>query len=75
MADIEGEWCDAAMSALPMTAGGCKILWQVFIEVRNGAETWADFKPDENQRIDTAFLTDKRPVTLGEPPNSWTVDV
>ena len=36
---------------------------------------WADFKPDENQRIDMDFMTDMCPVTLGEPPETWTVDV
>ena len=40
-----------------------------------GACFWADFKPDENQRIDMAFMTDTRPVTLGELPETWTVDV
>ena len=40
-----------------------------------GACFWADFKPDENQRTDMAFMTDTRPVTLGALPEIWTVDV
>jgi hypothetical protein len=75
--DIEGGWVDGAVAACPMTTTGCKIQWQVFIEMRHRAEFWADFPASDNARIDASYVTDKLPVEFASPgeDNSWTVDL
>lgn len=75
MSGIEGEWINGEVASSPTTSTGCKVMWQTFIERKFDTDHWADYKPEENMRLDVSFLTGKRPVTLGEPPNSWTVDL
>ena len=73
--DDEGDWVDGETASSPMTSTGCKIVWQVWIENRNGTGNWADYKPHENLRLDAALQGDKLPVTLQEHADSWTIDL
>ena len=75
MASLEGEWKNGILAARPTTSTGCLVQWQTFIERSANRDTWADYLEDENLKLDAAFQTDKRPVTLGVPPESWTVDL
>ncbi len=75
MALVEGDWVDGETASSPTTSTGCKIVWQVLIDKRNGTENWADYKAHENLRLDAALQGDMLPVTLQEHGNTWTVDL
>ena len=74
MESLEGEWKNGMLAALPTTSTGCLVQWQTFIEQSANRETWADYPWDENLKLDATFQTDKRPVTLGVSPDTWTID-
>ena len=75
MASPEGEWKNGTLAARPTTSSGGVVQWQTFIERKMNSDRWADYPEDENLKLDASFQTDKRPVTLGVPPESWTVDL
>ena len=75
MQSLEGEWKNGMLAALPTTSTGCLVQWQTFIERSANRETWADYPWDESLKLDAAFQTDKRPVTLGVSPDTWTIDL
>ena len=75
MESPEGEWKNGKLAARPTTSSGGLVQWQTFIERSLNSDRWADYLEDENLKLDAAFQTDKRPVTLGVPPVSWTVDL
>ena len=73
---IEGTWRNGKLLARLTTSTGGLIQWQTWISTTNkGDQHWADYVEEENLAIDASFQTQKRPVTLGNPPDSWTVDV
>ena len=71
MSHVESDWVEAVVQTSTM----CKVVWQVYIEMRNGSEVWADFGAPDNHRIDASYSTDKLPVTLGQRDASWTIDL
>ncbi len=75
MTDVESDWVEAVVSSMPVTSTSCKVVWQVFIEMRNGSEVWADFGAPDNHRIDASYSTDKLPVFLGQQGASWTINL
>ena len=73
---VEGTWRNGKLLACLTTSTGGLIQWQTWIETKKkGDQHWADYVEEENLAIDASFQTQKRPVTLGNPPDSWTVDV
>ena len=76
MDSVEGTWRNGKLPARLTTSTGGLIQWQTWIETKKkGDQHWADYVEEENLAIDASFQTGKRPVTLGNPPDSWTVDV
>ncbi len=75
MVSMEGEWVDGAVAASLTTSTGCKIVWEVCLGERFGTESWADYKASDKRRIDVAYTSDKRPVTLEQDGATWTVDL
>ena len=75
MASLEGEWKNGTLAARPTTSSGGLVQWQTFIERKLNSDRWADYQEEENLKLDASFQTEKRPVTLGVPPQSWTVDL
>ena len=75
MESPEGTWQHGKLAARPTTSSGGVIQWQTWIEQKKGGQHWADYVEEENLALDAAFQTGKRPVTLGTPPDSWTVDL
>lgn len=72
--DGEGQICKVEPSTL--TAARNKIQWQVYIEAKLGAEMWADFPESDNQLIEVAYVTEKKPIVIGTPDGStWTIDM
>ena len=73
---VEGTWRHGTLPARLTTSTGGLIQWQTWIETKKkGDQHWADYVEEENLAIDASFQTGKRPVTLGNPPDSWTVDL
>ena len=75
MASLEGDWENGGLAARPTTSSGGLVQWQTFIERKLNSDRWADYLEDENLKLDADFQSEKRPVTLGVPPHSWTVDL
>ena len=75
MESPEGTWQHGKLAARPTTSSGGVIQWQTWIEETKFGHQWADYLDEENLALDAAFQTEKRPVTLGIPPESWTVDL
>jgi hypothetical protein len=75
MDSAEGTWQNGKLPARLTTSTGGLIQWQTCVEQKKGDQHWADYVEEENLAIDAALQTGKRPVTLGIPPDSWTVDL
>lgn len=73
--DIEGDWVDGKVAALPTTTTGCLVQWQVYTEMRHWAHQWADLPFEDNCRVEASFMTDKASVSIGTSPDTWTFDV
>ena len=74
MASSEGVWIDTAVAASLTTLTTCKMVWQVCLGERLGAWMWADYNGVDNQSIESAYTSDRRPVTLEHDGATWTVD-
>ena len=74
MASIDAEWNEVGPTSAE-TESGCKILWQCHIMDQNDTGIWADNEPDEHHRIEVAHISNTRTVTLGELPETWTIDI
>ena len=74
MASIDAEWNEVGQF-IAETKSGCKILWQCHILDQNDRGIWADYEPDENQRLEVAHISEMPTVTLGELPGTWTIDM
>ena len=74
MALEEGDWVDGELASQPMTASKCAIVWQVFVGVTLGAQTWADFKPHEASRMDGALLGKEKGTELSDGETTWQID-
>ena len=74
MASSEGVWIDTAVAASLTTLTTCKIVWQVCLGERLGTWSWADYNDVDNQSIESAYTSDRRPVTLEHDGATWTVD-
>lgn len=74
---MDGEIAGAAsLIASVRTTTGKKVVWQVHIEKRLGAEMWADFPDADILQIEAAYASEKRPVILGTPgEDTWTIDL
>ena len=58
-----------------MTWTGSKIMWQVSLGQRLHVALAADRITTENVRIDLAYATDYRPVTLEQDGSTWSNDL
>ena len=73
MASSEGVWIDRAVAASLTTVTSCKIVWQVCLGERLGTWSWADYNDVDNQSIESAYTSDRRPATLEHDGATWTV--
>ena len=74
MASTEGLWIDTAVAASLTTVTSCRIVWQVCLGERLGTWSWADYNDVDNQSIESAYTSDRRPVPLEHYGATWTVD-
>ena len=73
MASSQGDWIDAALTASTLTS--CRIQWQVCLGQRLGSWNWADYNDVDNEGLESAYASDRRPVSLEYDGATWTVDV
>ena len=74
MASSEGVWIDTAVAASLTTLTTCKIVWQVCLGESLGTWTWQDYNDVDEQSIESAYTSHRRPVTLEHHGATWTVD-
>ena len=75
MASSEGDWIDRAVANSLAASTSCKVVWQVCLGERLGTWSWADYSESDNQSIESAYTSDRRPVTLDHDGATWTVDL
>jgi hypothetical protein len=73
MASGQGDWIDAALT--PTTLTRCIIQWQVCFGQYLGSWNWADYNDVDNERIESSYAPDRRPVPMVYDGATWTVDV
>jgi hypothetical protein len=73
MASGQCDWIDAASTPTAVTS--CRIQWQVCLGERLGSWNWADYNEFDNERIESSYASDRRPVPIGWDGATWTVDV
>ena len=74
MASIDAEWNEVGPTSAEPESGS-KILWQCHILDQSDRGIWADYEPEENHHIEVAHISKTRSVTLGELPETWTIDM
>ena len=68
-------WADAAVEAVVCTKGGHQIIWQCWIANINATVSWADFKPYESLRMETALAANEPQVNLTLHDDTWSIDL
>ena len=75
MSLLEGEWVDGEVASTPVTSSGLPIVWQVYTDTIHGTKNWADFKPHECLRMESALVENQATVTLQMKAHTWTIDL
>ena len=72
---VDADWSDAAVEAVPATKSGHQIVWQCWIANINATVSWADFKPYESLRMETALAANEGTVNLTLHEDAWCIDL
>ena len=72
---VDADWSDAAVEAVPATKSGHQIVWQCWIANINATVSWADFKPYESLRMETALAANEPQVNLTLHEDAWSIDL
>ena len=69
------DWLDGDVEAAPVTSSGLPIVWQVYTDTIHGTKNWADFKPHECLRMESALVENQATVTLQMKAHTWTINL
>ena len=72
MASSQGDWIDTALTASTLTS--CRIQWQVCLGQLLRSWNWVDYNDVDNKSIESAYASDRRPVSLENDGATRTVD-
>ncbi len=71
----DAELIDGEMAAVPYTKSGLPIVWQVYIGPIHDTVQWADFKPHESLRMESALAHKEEAVSLKLHDDTWSIDL
>ena len=71
----DADWIDGGVEAVPYTKSGLQIVWQCYIGPLHGTVQWADFKPYESLRMESALADNELAVNLNLYDDAWSIDL